>query len=161
MNKRAQALADRIEQGAAQLASYAEKLSDKEWRTSVGGKDGRPIGVIVHHVASVYPIEVDLAMTIAGGKAVAGVTWEVVADMNAKHAKDNATISKADAVKALRQNSKKAADAVRAMKDEDLDASAPFSLSFDAPVTAQFVIEDHALRHSWHHLARIRAALGH
>ena len=30
---------------------------------------------------------------------------------------------------------------------------------FGAPVTAQFVIEDHALRHSWHHLARIRTAL--
>jgi hypothetical protein len=41
-----------------------------------------------------------------------------------------------------------------------LDRAAPFSLSFHAPVTAQFVIEDHALRHSWHHLARIRSALG-
>jgi len=29
-----------------------------------------------------------------------------------------------------------------------------------APVTAQFVIEDRALRHNWHHLARIRKALG-
>jgi hypothetical protein len=28
------------------------------------------------------------------------------------------------------------------------------------PVTAQFVIEDHAVRHSWHHLARIRSAVG-
>jgi hypothetical protein len=27
-------------------------------------------------------------------------------------------------------------------------------------MTAQFVIEDHAMRHSWHHLARIRIALG-
>ena len=41
--------------------------------------------------------------------------------------------------------------------DEQLDQAAPFSLSFGAPVTAQFVIEDHALRHSWHHLAKIRA----
>jgi hypothetical protein len=41
-----------------------------------------------------------------------------------------------------------------------LDRAAPFSLSFGAPVTAQFVIEDHALRHSWHHLAGIRKALG-
>jgi len=41
-----------------------------------------------------------------------------------------------------------------------LDRSAPFSLCFGAPVTAQFVIEDHALRHSWHHLAQIRKALG-
>jgi hypothetical protein len=32
-------------------------------------------------------------------------------------------------------------------------------LSSGAPMTAQFVIEDHALRHSWHHLAKIRAAL--
>jgi hypothetical protein len=41
-----------------------------------------------------------------------------------------------------------------------LDLAAPFSLSYGAPVTAQFVIEDHALRHSWHHLAHIRKALG-
>jgi hypothetical protein len=41
-----------------------------------------------------------------------------------------------------------------------LDRAAHFSLSFGAPVTAQFVIEDHALQHSWHHLARIRTALG-
>src|SRR5258708_859982 len=99
MSQRANALAERIEQGAASLATYAEKLSDKEWRASVGGRDGRAVGVIVHHVASVYPIEVDLARAIAGGKAVTEVTWEVVADMNAKHAKDNASIAKADAVK--------------------------------------------------------------
>jgi hypothetical protein len=36
----------------------------------------------------------------------------------------------------------------------ELDRAAPFSLSFGAPVTAQFVIEDHVLRHSWHHLGR-------
>jgi len=41
-----------------------------------------------------------------------------------------------------------------------LDRAAPFSLAFGAPVTAQFVLEDHAVRHSWHHLARIREALG-
>jgi hypothetical protein len=60
----------------------------------------------------------------------------------------------------LRRNSHEAANAARAFTDEELDRAAPFSLSFGAPVTAQFVIEDHALRHSWHHLARIRSALG-
>jgi len=59
----------------------------------------------------------------------------------------------------LRRNSREAAAAVRAFTDEELDRAAPFSLSFGAPVTAQFVVEDHALRHSWHHLARIRTAL--
>jgi hypothetical protein len=49
---------------------------------------------------------------------------------------------------------------VRAFTDQELDNVTPFSLSFGAPVTAQFVIEDHAMRHSWHHLAAIRKALG-
>jgi hypothetical protein len=49
---------------------------------------------------------------------------------------------------------------VRGFTDEQLDQAAPFGLSYGAPVTAQFVIEDHAVRHSWHHLARIRTAVG-
>ena len=85
MSRRAESLADRIEEGAAGLAAFAEGLSEAEWRTPVSssGTDRRPIGVIVHHVASVYPIEIDLARTIASGKAVTEVTWEVVAEMNA------------------------------------------------------------------------------
>ena len=158
---RAESLADRIEEGAAGLAAFAEGLSEKEWRTPVSdGRDGRSVGVIVHHVASVYPIEIDLARAIASGKAVTDVTWEVVAELNAKHAHDQAGVTKAAALELLRRNSREAAAAVRAFTDEELDRAAPFSLSFGAPVTAQFVIEDHALRHSWHHLARIRTALG-
>jgi hypothetical protein len=158
VNTRAEALASRIEKGADELATFAEGLSDSEWRTSV--RDGRPVGVCVHHVASVYPIEIQLAQTIASGKAITDVTWEAVADMNAKHAADFANVSKADAVDALRRGSREAAKAVRSFTDEQLDTAAPFSLSFGAPVTAQFVLEDHPVRHSWHHLARIRSALG-
>jgi hypothetical protein len=158
MSRRAESLAARILEGASGLAKYAEGLSDAQWRSKV--KDGRTVGVVVHHVASVYPIEVDLAKAIASGKPVTEVTWEAVAHMNADHAKEQAAISKSDALELLRRNSEQAANAVRAFTDEQLDRAAPFSLSFGAPVTAQFVIEDHALRHSWHHLAKIRAALG-
>jgi hypothetical protein len=31
--------------------------------------------VIIHHVASVYPIEVQLAREVALGKAIEGITW--------------------------------------------------------------------------------------
>jgi len=159
---RAQSLADRIEEGAAGLLAFAEGLSEKEWRTPVseGGRAGRSVGVIVHHVASVYPIEIDLARAIASGKAVTDVTWDVVADLNAKHAHEQAGVTKAAALDLLRRNSREAAAAVRAFTNDELDRAAPFSMSYGAPVTAQFVIEDHALRHSWHHLARIRKALG-
>ena len=161
MGRRAEALAGRIEEGAAGLASFAETLTDAEWNTPMSsGADRRPVGVIVHHVASVYPIEVDLARAIAAGNAVTDVTWDAVAQMNARHATDNAACDKAATLKLLRENSRQAAAAVRGFSDEDLDRAAPFSLSFAAPVTAQFVLEDHAVRHSWHHLSRIRAAVG-
>ena len=154
MNRRAELLADRIEEGAANLAAFAEGLSEAEWRTPMSGTDGRSIGVIIHHVASIYPVEIDVARAIASGKAVTDVTWEAVAELNANHARENAGATKGAALELLRRNSREAAAAVRAFTDDELDRAAPFSLSFGAPMTAQFVIEDHALRHSWHHLAR-------
>jgi hypothetical protein len=160
VSRRAVSLGDRIEEGAAGLAAFAEGLSEAEWLTPVSASDRRSVGVIVHHVASVYPIEVDLARAIASGKAVTDVTWEVVAGLNAKHAQEQAGVTKAATLELLRRNGREAAAAVRMFTDEELDRAAPFSLNSGAPVTAQFVIEDHALRHSWHHLARIRTALG-
>ena len=159
-SQRAQDLADRIEEGAAGLAAFAEKLTDEEWKTPTNARDRRPVGVVVNHVAAVYPVEIELARAIASGKAVTDVTWDVVSQLNADHARENANATKAESLDLLRRNSRMAADAVRNFSDEELDRSARFSLSYGAPVTAQFVIEDHALRHSWHHLAKIREALG-
>jgi DinB superfamily len=158
-SRRAESLAARIEEGAAGLAAFAEALSDAEWSTPVSATDQRSVGVVVHHVASMYPIEIDVARAIASGKSVSDVTWEAVAQLNAQHAQDSAQVSKSAALELLRQNSRKAAAAVRALTDQELDNAAPFSLTFGAPMTAQFVIEDHAMRHSWHHLAAIRKAL--
>src|SRR5262245_48391145 len=160
VSRRAALLAARIEEGASILAAFAEGLTEEEWHTPVSNTDRRSIGVIVHHVGNMYPVEIEAARAIAGGNAVTDVTWEVVAGINASHARDQADTTKAGALELLRRNSRAAADAVRAFTDEELDQAAPFSLSFGAPVTAQFVIEDHALRHSWHHLAKIRKALG-
>ena len=158
MGRRAESLAGRIEQGAAALAALAEGLSDAEWQAAVP-PDGRTVGVIVHHVATMYPLEITLARQLASGSAISGVTWGAVAEMNAKHAHEHGTVARATALDLLRRNSKAAADAVRAFSDDELDAAAAVSLNGDAPLTAQFFIEDHALRHSFHHLARIRAAL--
>jgi hypothetical protein len=158
MNNRANALANRLEEGARALASFAGSLTDAQWNTRVP-KDGRKIGVTVHHVASVYPLEIQLAQTIAGGKAITGVTGEDVNNMNAGHATDNDAVAKETALDLLRRNSTAAAAAIRALSDEELDSATLVSLYSDAPVTCQFLLEDHAVRHSYHHLARLRAAL--
>jgi hypothetical protein len=158
MSQRTNALAERLEQGARALAAFASELTDAQWQTRVP-KDGRTVGVIVHHVASVYPLEIQLAQTVAEGKPVAGVTWDAVHEMNAAHAREQDGVTKEAALDLLRRNSAAAATAIRALSDEDLDQAAPVSLNSNAPLTCQFVLEDHAVRHSYHHLARIRAAL--
>ena len=158
MSKRADALAQRIEQGAEALAAFAQGLSDVQWHTVVP-PDGSQAGVIIHHVASVYPIEIHLAREIASGKPITGVTWAAVAEMNAKHAHDHAAVGRQATIDLLLSSGHSAAEAVRAFTDEQLDRAAPVSLNADAPLTAQFLIEDHALRHSWHHLAKIKAVL--
>ena len=158
MSKRTNALADRLEQGARALENFASSLTEVEWQARVP-KDGRKIGVIVHHVASMYPLEIQLARTLASGKPVEGVTGDAVNDLNAGHAKEHDAVTKAEALDLLKRNSTTAATAVRALTDDELDQAAPVSLNSNAPLTCQFFIEDHALRHSYHHLAGVRRAL--
>jgi hypothetical protein len=157
-SQRANALADRLEQGARALAAFASALTDAEWQTAVP-KDGRKIGVTVHHVATMYPLEIQLAQVLAAGKAVEGVTMDDVDRMNAGHAAEYDAVTKEAALELLRRNSAAAAAAIRALSDEELDRAAPLSLNADAPLTCQFMLEDHAVRHSYHHLARMRRAL--
>src|SRR4029077_5629040 len=92
------------------LADFAGGLTDAQWQTRVP-QDGRKVGVIVHHVASVYPLEIQLAQTVAGGSPVAGVTMDAVHEMNAGHARDHDGVSKDAAIDLLRKNSAAAAGA--------------------------------------------------
>jgi ubiquinone/menaquinone biosynthesis C-methylase UbiE len=123
---RSESLADRIEEAANDLAAFAEGLSEAEWSAPLSDDgSGRSVGVIVHHVASVYPIEIDLARTIAGGADIADVTWEAFAELNTNHAHGQAWVTKAAALELLRRNSRNAAAAVRAFTDEELDRAVP------------------------------------
>jgi hypothetical protein len=158
MSQRANALADRLAAGAAALAEYASKLTDQQWKLPVL-PDKRSVGVIVHHVGNMYPIEIQLAEVLGAGNPITDVTWDAVHKINAGHAHDQAKVDKATALGFLRANAAAAATAVRGMSDAQLDRAAPVSLYGGAPLTCQFFIEDHALRHSYYHLSRIRAVV--
>jgi hypothetical protein len=157
-NTRANALAERLLLGANTLANFAERLTDLEWNKPVIG-DGRSIGVVVHHVANVYPLEIELAQVLASGNPITGATMDVVNEMNGKHAIEFSDVNKRETISLLRQNSKMAAESVRAFTDRELDQSATVSLNANAPLTTQFFIEDHALRHSFHHFDKIKKTI--
>jgi hypothetical protein len=158
MSSRTDALARRLEQGARELAEFASSLSPADWQSRVPG-DGRKVGVVVHHVATMYPLEIQLAQQLAQGSPVEGVTWSVVHELNAAHAKEHDGATKAAALELLERNSEAAASAIRALSDGQLDRAATVSLYADAPLTCQFFLEDHAVRHSYHHLAALRTAV--
>ena len=156
--QRASDLAERLQQGANALIDFARTLSPTEWQTRLPS-DNRTVGTVVHHVASVYPIEIQLALTLAVGSPVVGVTPDDIHAMNAKHATEWHRVTTDVAIDLLMRNSADAAAAIRGLSDAQLDRSAAVSLYNDAPLTCQFVLEDHAVRHSYHHLAGIRRAL--
>ncbi|MCB1009857.1 MAG: DinB family protein [Acidobacteria bacterium] len=158
-SRRAAALADRLEQGARALADFARGLDAGQWRLRTP-KDGRKVGVIVHHVASMYPIEMGLVDKLAAGEPVVGVSWDDVDAINAEHAAKNDGAGKEEAIGLLLGNSAEAAAAIRKLTDEQLDLASPISLDGDAPLTCQYFVEFHPVRHAWHHLAKLRAAVG-
>lgn len=121
---RAEALAERLERGAHALAAFAAGLSDAGWQIRVP-KDGRKVGVTVHHVASMCPLEIQLARTLAEGKPIAGVAWSDVDAINAKHAAEQDTVTKHAALELLQRNSAAAAAAIRALSDAELNRAAP------------------------------------
>jgi hypothetical protein len=149
---RANVLATTLEQGARALATLARGLSEAQWQARLP-KDGRKIGVVVHHVATMYPLEIQLAQQLAAGQPITGVTWDVVHGINAQHALDHDATTKGEALALLERNSVAAAEAIRALSDEQLDRVATISLYGETPLTCQFMLEDHAVRHSYHHLA--------
>jgi hypothetical protein len=116
MNSRSEALAARLETGAAALAAFAATLSAAEWQTPLP-HDGRKIGVVVHHVASVYPIEIQLAQTLAHRQPITNVTWDAIHEMNRSHALENEALKEAT-LALLASNSTAAAKATapRAMR---------------------------------------------
>jgi len=158
MNTRAEVLASTLEKGADALATFASDLTPAQWETRLP-RDGRKVGVVVHHVASLYPLEIELARKLAAGGALAELTWDAIHEMNAGHAREHDGVTREEAVALLRSNAAEAAKAIRTLTDDELDRVAPNSLYGGAPLTCQFMLEDHAVRHAFHHLEGIRAAL--
>ena len=103
-SQRAQVLADRLEQGARALIDLAASCTDAEWQTPIP-HDGRKIGVVVHHVGNMYPLEMQVAQLVASGTPVVGLTMANVDEINAGHAKDQDAVTKGAAIEFVRRNS--------------------------------------------------------
>lgn len=158
MSKRTESLAQRLEQGAMALAAFAGSLTEAQWQSRIP-HDGRKVGVVVNHVGWMYEVEIQLSGLLALGKPITSVQWDDVHAINANNAREYDGVTRQQALDLLKRNSAMAAEFIRKLKDEQLDFAAPISLNADAPLTLQFFLEDHPVRHAYWHLAKIKAAL--
>ena len=159
MSRRAEELARRVEQGAAELIAAAEGLSDAEWAT-ICPDEQRSVGVLVHHVGAAYPDEAEIITALASEGGMPDLTWDVVNQGNRDEASHHAGVDQAAAIALVRENVATAATVVRGLSDEQLDRVAPTDLHWGAPLTVQFFVEQHPIAHPYMHLESIRTALG-
>ena len=158
MATRAEVLAERIEQGAEEIIAAVENLSDEQWQTPCGSEQ-RSVGVLVHHVGTMYPIEADVVRMLAENGEAPGVDWPAVHGINADHATTNAAADKSVAIALVRNNVQAAVETVRGLSDAQLDRVAPNALAWNAPMTVQNFIENHPIAHPYSHLESIQIAL--
>jgi len=151
-------LAERIEQGAEEFIAAVESLSDEQWQTPCGSEQ-RSVGVLVHHVGIMYPIEADVVRMLAENGEAPGVDWPAVHGINADHATTNAAADKSAAIALVRNNVQAAVETVRGLSDAQLDRVAPNALAWNAPMTVQNFIENHPIAHPYSHLESIQIAL--
>ena len=158
MSTRAEELARRIEQGAEDLISAVEGLSDAEW-TTLCPDEQRTVGVLVYHVGAAYPDEAEIITALASEGGIPDLTWDEVTQGNSEEASNNEDVDKAMAIAHVRETVATAAAAVRRLSDAELDRVSPNGLTWGAPLTVQFFVEHHPIAHPYMHLESIRAAL--
>ena len=96
---------------------------------------------------------------VAKAQALPGITMEMIDAGNAKHAKEQANVTKAETLALLKANGGKASGIVRGLSDAELDRSASVLVGMPAMTAAQ-AIEGILINHVREHLGSIRATTG-
>lgn len=158
----AEELAREFEAAQDQFIALVESLSDEDWR-AIGRNhpqrmndedEGRPVGVIAHHVAVDGPwVMARIQDTLAGRQLVAPDKKAV----NAKHAQEHAGAGREEVLALLRESKPEIAAAVRSIPDDQLD------IPHDTPVgpmTLAFRVQAVLIGHIKAHQGSIEAAIG-
>jgi hypothetical protein len=114
---------------------------------------------VAHHVAAGHEGILGIIKTVAAGQSVPNFTMDMLHDMNAKHAKEFANVSKAETIALHKKNAAAAAAVVRGLSDADLGKSATV-LTGMPPMSVEQIIHGILLNHVEEHLKSIRAAVG-
>ena len=157
MAGKAEALAKQFEAKVQEATGVFDRLSDADWKKTTSEK--WTVCVVAHHVANGHEGISGIIKTVASGKSVPGFTMDMLHDMNAKHAKEFANVSKAETLALHKKNAAAAAAVVRGLTDADLGKSGTV-LTGMPPMNVEQIVQGILLNHVEEHLKSIRAAIG-
>ena len=126
MHVRSQQYAQQFEAAQDEFIRLVESLNDEQWH--LAGKnfpqrmneedEGRPVGVIAHHVATNGDYITERIQTMLAGGPLAPINQRAV---NAEHARSHAGVTRDEVLRLLRASKGRIANAVRAIPDDQLD----------------------------------------
>jgi uncharacterized protein YndB with AHSA1/START domain len=158
---RTQTLARTFEAGARQATALLETLTDADWK-QVTEAERWPVGVTAHHLAGAFEPVAAIITAVASGQSLdpfSNFTTALLDEMNANHAREHASCTRAETLAMFDKGAAAAAAAVRAVRDEQLGKSA--TVFTDAPpMTVEQLIRDALIDHVAEHIGSIRKAVG-
>ena len=157
MAGKAEALAKQFEAKVQEATGVFDRLCDDDWKKTTS--ENWTVGVVAHHVANGHEGISGIIKTVAGGKSVPGFTMDMLHDMNAKHAKEFANVSKTETIALHKKNAAAAASVVRGLSDADLAKSGTV-LTGMPPMSVEQIVNAILLNHVEEHLKSIKQAIG-
>ncbi len=158
MGARAESLAKQFEAKAAEMTAVIKGLSDADWKKTTAAEKWS-VGVTAHHVAGAHQAIAGIVKTLAAGQSIPNFTMDMLHEMNAKHAKEQANCSKAETLALHEQGAAAAAALVRGLSDAGLDGKGAVFVGVPA-MTAQQAIEGILINHITDHMGSIRKTVG-
>ena len=158
MGAKGEALAKQFEGKAQEATAVLEKLSDADWK-KVTAAEKWSVGVTAHHVAGSHEGIASIIKTVASGQSMPNFTMDMLHEMNAKHAKDFAGVTKADTIALHKKNAAAAAAVVRDLSDDQLAKSGKV-LAEAPPMSAEQIVTGILINHIDDHYGSIRKTVG-
>jgi hypothetical protein len=160
-NTRSAQLAEQFEAAHDGFIRLIESLNEKQWH--LAGKnfpqrlndedEGRPVGVIAHHVATNGDWIMQRIQTMLAGGPLAPVNMR---EINAEQARTHANVTKDDVLRLLRASKSRIAEAVRTIPDNQLDIQRDTPAG---PMSAAQRVERVLIGHMQQHQGSIEGAI--
>jgi hypothetical protein len=158
MGAKSDALAGQFEARAREAMATLGRLGEADWK-KVTAAEKWSVGVTAHHLAGALEPVSRMVGAVAAGQPLGEFTPDMLDRMNAQHAKDHASCTKAETIALLEGGAAAAIAVIRGLSDDQLAKSGMVFTGLP-PMTVEQLITAGLLNHIDEHFGSIRRTVG-